>query len=123
MQEYASRRIWLKRIGVLIVYAIIETGGKQYRVQPGDMLDIELLDLAEGQEQVEFDRVLLVGEAESVRIGTPVVDGAKVTAKAVTELRGPKIVIYKQKRRKGYHLKKGHRQDLLRVQIEDIVVP
>lgn len=68
------------------MYAIIETGGKQYRVQPGDKLDIELLDLAEGQEQVEFDRVLLVGEGETIHIGTPLVAGAKVSAKSLGEL-------------------------------------
>lgn len=104
------------------MYAIIETGSKQYRVQPGDTLDIELLDLAEGQQNVEFDRVLLVGDGDNVRIGTPVVAGAKVTAKAVGELRGPKIDIVKYKRRKGYRLHTGHRQDLLRVQIDQIVV-
>lgn len=110
-------------IGVLNVYAIIETGSKQYRVQPGDMIDVELLELAEGQEQVEFDRVLLVGDGENVRIGTPVVSGAKVVAKTLGELRGPKIDIVKYKRRKGYRLKRGHRQDLLRVQIDQIVAP
>ena len=104
------------------MYAIIETGGKQYRVQPGDSLDIELLDLAEGQENVEFDRVLLVGEGETVHIGTPLVSGAKVTAKSLGELRGPKLEIHKYKRRKGYHLHRGHRQDLLRVQIDQIVL-
>jgi len=105
------------------VYAIIETGSKQYRVQPGDTIDIELLDLAEGQDKVEFDRVLLVGDGETVKIGTPVVSGAKVVAKPMGELRGPKIDIIKYKRRKGYRLKRGHRQDLLRVQIDQIVAP
>lgn len=110
-------------IGVPNVYAIIETGSKQYRVQPGDTLDIELLDLAEGQEKVEFDRVLLVGEGESIHVGTPLVSGAKVTAKSLGELRGPKLEIHKYKHRKGYHLHRGHRQDLLRVQIDQIVLP
>lgn len=104
------------------MYAIIETGGKQYRVQPGDTLDIELLNLPEGQETVEFDRVLLVGEGETVHVGKPLVNGAKVTAKSLGELRGPKLEIYKYKRRKGYHLHRGHRQDLLRVQIDQIVL-
>jgi large subunit ribosomal protein L21 len=110
------------KIGVMNVYAIIETGGKQYRVQPGDTIDIELLDLAEGQEQVEFDRVLLVGDGENVKIGTPVVSGAKVIAKSLGGLRGPKIEIVKYKRRKGYRLHTGHRQNLLRVQIDQVVV-
>ncbi len=105
------------------MYAIIETGSKQYRVQPGDTLDIELLDLAEGQEKVEFDRVLLVGDGEDVKIGTPVVDGAKVVGKSLGQLRGPKIEIVKYKRRKGYRLHTGHRQELLRVQIDEIVLP
>ena len=104
------------------MYAIIETGGKQYRVQPGDTLDIELLDLPEGQEQVEFDRVLLVGEGETTHVGAPMVGGAKVTAKSLGRLRGPKLEIYKYKRRKGYHLHRGHRQELLRVQIDQIVM-
>lgn len=111
------------KIGVTNVYAIIETGSKQYRVQPGDTLDIELLELAEGQENVEFDRVLLVGDGENVHIGKPVVSGAKVTAKSLGELRGPKIEIIKYKRRKGYRLHTGHRQNLIRVQIDQIVVP
>lgn len=105
------------------MYAIIETGSKQYRVQPGDTIDIELLDVAEGQDKVEFDRVLLVGDGENVRIGTPVVSGAKVVGKPLGELRGPKIEIMKYKRRKGYRLHTGHRQDLLRVQIDQIVAP
>lgn len=110
------------KIEVTNVYAIIETGSKQYRVQPGDTIDIELLDLAEGQETVEFDRVLLVGDGETVHIGTPMVSGAKVTAKSLGGLRGPKIDIVKYKRRKGYRLKTGHRQELMRVQIDQIVV-
>jgi large subunit ribosomal protein L21 len=109
------------KIGVTNVYAIIETGSKQYRVQPGDTIDIELLDLAEGQETVEFDRVLLVGDGENIKIGTPVVTGAKVLAKNLGGLRGPKIEIVKYKRRKGYRLHTGHRQNLLRVQIDQIV--
>lgn len=105
------------------MYAIIETGSKQYRVQPGDTIDIELLDLAEGQDKVEFDRVLMVGNGEDVQIGRPVINGAKVLAKSLGEFRGPKIEIVKYKRRKGYRLHNGHRQDLLRVQIDQIVVP
>jgi large subunit ribosomal protein L21 len=109
------------KIGVTNVYAIIETGSKQYRVQPGDTIDIELLELAEGQETVEFDRVLMIGDGENVKIGTPVVTGAKVVAKSLGELRGPKIEIVKYKRRKGYRLHTGHRQNLIRVQIDQIV--
>jgi large subunit ribosomal protein L21 len=110
------------KIEVTNVYAIIETGSKQYRVQPGDTLDIELLEGAQDQQTIEFDRVLLVGDGEKVQIGTPVVAGAKVVAKSQGRLRGPKIDIVKYKRRKGYRLKTGHRQELLRVQIDQIVV-
>jgi len=102
------------------MYAVIETGGKQYRVEPGDTLDIErLTDSGEG-DAVEFDRVLLVGDEENVQIGTPTVDGATVKASLVGEVRGPKVRIFKYKRRKGYRRTKGHRQDLHRVRIEDI---
>jgi len=105
------------------VYAIFEDGGRQYRVQPGETIDIDLKDLPEDQQTLEFERVLLVGAGEDVRIGTPLVEGARVVAKVLGEVKGPKLHIYKIKRRKGYRLKKGHRQGYLRVQIDEIVVP
>jgi len=102
------------------MYAVIETGGKQYRVEPGDVLDVERLSETGDDGSVQFDRVLLVGDDDGVRVGTPVVDGASVKASLMRETRGPKIRIFKYKRRKGYRRTKGHRQELHRVRIDDI---
>lgn len=102
------------------MYAVIETGGKQYRVEPGDVLDVERLAEPGDDGSVEFDRVLLVGDDDGVRVGTPVVDGASVRASLVRDTRGPKIRIFKYKRRKGFRRTKGHRQELHRIRIDDI---
>ncbi len=103
------------------MYAVIKTGGKQYRVQPGDVIDIERLPaVSEEQPEVVFDRVLMVGEGDDVQLGDPVVAGAQVRGVCVAETRGPKLTVFKMKRRKGYRRKRGHRQDLLRVRIEDV---
>jgi large subunit ribosomal protein L21 len=99
------------------MYAVIETGGKQYRVEPGDILDVETLA---GEDDVVFDRVLMVGDGDDVRIGRPTLEGAEVQAQRVADVRAPKIVVFKMKRRKGYRRKNGHRQNLLRVRIQDI---
>ncbi len=102
------------------MYAVIETGGKQYRVAPGDVIDVELVAATGKKNNVSFDRVLLVSGDSGVQVGAPVVDGAKVTGVLVDEIRGPKILVFKKKRRKGYKRKRGHRQDLSRVRIEKI---
>ncbi len=103
------------------MYAVIETGGKQYRVQPGDIIDVELLpNVTEDEPKVVFDRVLLVDNDGEVQVGNPVVEGAQVHGERLAERRGPKILIFKMKRRKGYRRKNGHRQDLLQVRIKDI---
>ena len=103
------------------MYAVIETGGKQYRVEPGDVIDVELTPVSGKKVQkVKFDRVLLVGDDKDVKVGTPVVAGAEVTGVLVNEVRGPKVRVFKMKRRKGYRRTRGHRQDLLRVKIDDI---
>ena len=103
------------------MYAVIETGGKQYRVQEGDILDVERLsDVTEDTEDVTFDRVLLVGDGDDVTVGQPIIDGASVSAKFLGEVRGPKLIIFKMKRRKQYRRKNGHRQDLHRVRIQSI---
>ncbi len=103
------------------MFAVIETGGKQYRVEEGDVLDVERFETADKKNsKVQFDRVLMVGGDEGVKIGSPLVAGAKVTGVLVDEVRGPKIVVFKMKRRKGYKRRTGHRQDLLRVQIDSI---
>lgn len=101
-------------------YAVIETGGKQYRVQAGDVLEIELLEGAEAGSKVELLRVLARNTGSGLEIGAPVIEGAKVVADVLEEVRGPKVVAFKKKRRKGYHRKVGHRQDLLKVKVESI---
>jgi large subunit ribosomal protein L21 len=102
------------------MYAVIKTGGKQYRVAANDVLDIEKLD-GEAGSTLEFTDVLMVGEGESVTVGTPLVAGAKVTAELVAQTRGPKLIAFKKRRRKNSRRKKGHRQDLTRVRITDII--
>jgi large subunit ribosomal protein L21 len=101
-------------------YAVIETGGKQYRVQKDDVLAVELLDNAEAGQTVELGRVLALNDGSGLKIGSPVVAGAKVTAEVMAEFRAPKVVAFKKKRRKGYHRKVGHRQNLLKVKIASI---
>jgi len=100
-------------------YAVIETGGKQYRVEQGTVLDIERLETEAG-DTVDFDRVLAVSDGSELSVGTPVLEGAKVTAQVVENLRGEKITVFKKKRRKGYRKKIGHRQELTKVKIEAI---
>ncbi|MCP4203319.1 MAG: 50S ribosomal protein L21 [bacterium] len=102
------------------MYAVIETGGKQYRVEPGDVLDVERRDLPEESSELRFDRVLMVRGDKDVQLGTPLVEGASVTATLVDEVRAPKIMVFKFKRRKGYRRLIGHRQDLMRVRIDKI---
>ena len=107
------------------MYAVIETGGKQYRVEPGDVIDIERLAEAAQQDQgskIQFDRVLMVGGEGDVKLGQPVVEGASVSGSLVSPVRGPKIRVFKMKRRKGYRRTRGHRQNLLRVRIDNIEV-
>jgi large subunit ribosomal protein L21 len=99
-------------------YAVIETGGKQYRVQQGDVFDVELLATDEGAS-IEFD-ALAVSNGSELSIGTPLVDGAKVTVSVVENLRGKKIYSFKKKRRKGYRRKIGHRQELTKIKVEAI---
>lgn len=100
-------------------YAIIETGGKQYRVKVGDQISVERL-AAEAGSDINFERVLLVNEAKGTRIGTPVVEGASVTAKLDEHYRGEKIVVFKFKPKKRYRRRTGHRQELTRLTITGI---
>ena len=100
------------------MFAIIRTGGKQYRVAKDDKLEIEKLDVKDG-DKVDFD-VLFVSDGKTVSTGEPLVKGASVKAKVLGQKRGPKITIFKKKRRQNYRRKKGHRQDLTLVQITDI---
>jgi large subunit ribosomal protein L21 len=101
------------------VYAVIETGGKQYRVAAGDIIEVERLP-AEAGAQVEIERVLMVAGDEGISIGSPVVDGAKVVATVSEHFRGPKITVFKMKAKKRYRRKSGHRQELTRLKIDAI---
>ena len=100
------------------MYAIIATGGKQYKVAEGDIINVEKLGIEVG-ETVTFDQVLAVNNGELV-VGTPVVSGAKVTAKVLCERKAKKVIVYKYKRKSGYHKKNGHRQQFTKVVIESI---
>lgn len=101
------------------MYAVIESGGKQHRVEEGEILQLEKLDAAAG-DKVEFDKVLMVGEGDSVKIGTPYVEGGKVTAEILKQGRGKKIHIIKFNRRKNYRKQQGHRQWFTEVKIVGI---
>ena len=101
------------------MYAVVSSGGKQYRVEAGTELLVEKLGVEPGAA-VEFDRVLLVGDGDDVMVGTPLVDGASVTGTVLREERGPKIIIFKFKQKVKYRRRTGHRQDLVRVRIDEI---
>ena len=102
------------------MYAIIKTGGKQYRVQSGEQLRVESL-AAEVGAAVAFDEVLMVGAGEAVRVGAPLVAGARVQATVLAHGRGDKVRIFKLRRRKHYQKSQGHRQNYTEVRIDDIV--
>ncbi|NLK51488.1 MAG: 50S ribosomal protein L21 [Syntrophomonadaceae bacterium] len=101
------------------MYAIIETGGKQYRVQEGDVLKVEKLDVAEG-EKVELDKVLALQKNEDLIVGSPLIAGAKVVAQVLEQGRGKKIIVFKYKSKKNYRRKQGHRQPYTQLRIEKI---
>jgi large subunit ribosomal protein L21 len=101
------------------MYAVIKTGGKQYRVTQGETLRVETLDAGEG-DSVEFDHVLMVGEGEEVKIGTPLLDGGKVTATVKSHGRAKKVDIIKFRRRKHHMKRMGHRQNYTEVEITGI---
>lgn len=103
----------------LQTYAIIRTGGKQYRVKEGDVIDIERIGAAAG-EQVEFEDVLFASNGKEHKVGSPVVEGCKVVAQLLGEVRGKKVLAYKYKRRTNYRRKMGHRQTHARIQIQAI---
>ncbi len=102
------------------MFAVIETGGKQYRVAQNDIVTVERLDGDPG-ESVTFDRVLMMGSGEDVEIGAPVLDGAQVTAEVVDQTRARKILIFKKKRRKHYRRHAGHRQEHTVLKITEIL--
>lgn len=102
------------------MYAVIETGGKQYRVSAGERLDIELIKQAAG-DTVEFDRVLLVGDGDAIRVGRPTVEGAMVSAIVLGKSKGPKVINFKHSGRTTLRRKTGHRQHYTRIRVENIV--
>jgi large subunit ribosomal protein L21 len=98
------------------MYAVIKTGGKQYRVAPGDVIEVELLDVKEGDE-VALDNVLMFADGDQIKIGAPLLSGAKVTAKVKSHGRSDKIRIFKMRRRKNYRRTQGHRQHYTKIEI------
>ena len=103
------------------MYAVIRTGGKQYRVAANAVIQVEKL-AGEAGETIELDQVLMVGDAEGVTLGKPLVDGAKVTALVLEQGKGPKLTVFKKRRRKNSRRKTGHRQQLTVLRIQDIAV-
>ncbi|MBN1824560.1 MAG: 50S ribosomal protein L21 [Endomicrobiales bacterium] len=101
------------------MYAVIQTGGKQYRVEEGMTLLVEKLPANIGDEVV-LDKVLIIGDAEKATIGRPVVEGAKVLAEVVDQTRGPKIIVFKKRSKKGYKKTQGHRQFLTEIKVKKI---
>ena len=104
------------------IYAIIETGGKQYKVALGQVIDVERLDVDEGNT-VELDKVLFIADGDKVTVGTPTIDGAKVIATSQGEGKGKKIIVFKYKPKVRYRKKTGHRQLYTRLAIDKIVAP
>jgi len=101
------------------MYAIVEIAGQQFKVEKDQKVYVHRLTQDEG-DQIDFEKVLLTDQDGKIKIGTPSVKGAKVTAKVLTHLRGDKVKVFKKKRRKGYQTLNGHRQDLTQIQIEEI---
>mgnify|MGYP006417318361 FL=1 len=101
------------------MFAVIETGGKQYKVEKGTQLEIEKLD-EEAGKTVTFDQVLLISDDKTTKIGTPIVPGAKVTGKILEQTRGEKILVFKKKAKKRYEKKQGHRQELTVIEITEV---
>lgn len=102
-----------------MAYAIFKTGGKQYKASVGDQLDVEKIEVAEG-EGASFDQVLAAGEGSEIKIGAPLLEGASVGFTVLKQFKAPKVTAFKFRKRKGYHKTKGHRQLLTRVQVTSI---
>lgn len=101
------------------MYAVVKTGGQQFRVAKGDKLAVQKLD-AEAGKSVTLEDVMMINDGKTAKIGTPLVSGAKVTAKVLEQTRGEKVVVFKKKRRQNYRRTKGHRQHLTVIEITDI---
>lgn len=102
------------------MYAIAEIAGQQFKIEKDSTVFVHRLDHKEG-DSVEFDRVLLIDNDGDINVGTPVIEGAKVSAKVLEHLKGDKVKVFKKKRRKGYQKMNGHRQQFTKIQIEDII--
>ena len=102
------------------MYAVVKTGGKQYRVSPGESIDVEKLPYEVG-EQVELGEVLLVADGSDCKVGTPLVKGAKVVATVTRQAKGRKIIVYKYRPSKRYRRKRGHRQHYTRLRIDEVM--
>lgn len=102
------------------MYAVVKTGGKQYRVSPGDSVEVEKLPYEVGQ-QVQLDQVLLVANGDGAKIGQPLVEGAKVKATVTRQTKGRKVIVFKYRSSKRYRRKQGHRQNYTRLRIDEIV--
>jgi large subunit ribosomal protein L21 len=103
------------------MYAVVETGGKQYKVSAGETIEVEKLPLKVGQK-VELDRVLLVSDKNKVQVGNPTIEGAKIMATVAGQSKGKKVIVFKYKPRNRYRRKAGHRQAYTRLQIDKIIV-
>jgi len=101
------------------MYAVIKSGGKQYRVEEGEAFDVELLKISEG-EKVTFDEVLLVGNGDDIHVGQPTVEGAFVATTVLGRTKGPKVIIFKRSGRSTYRRKTGHRQHYTRLRVDSI---
>ena len=117
--ERLNRRAGLCPKGLATMFAVMRSGGKQYRVAPNDIIRVEKLE-AEVGATVSLDEVLLVGEGDAVTVGTPAIDGASVVAEVLDQFRGPKVLVFKKKRRKNYRRKQGHRQALTLLRVTEI---
>ncbi len=105
------------------MFAVIRSGSKQYKVQEGDTLDIELVEFPkEGQKKITVSDVLLVGNGDKISVGSPLISGASVGLELVDEIKGKKVIAYKYQRREGYHRTVGHRQKLSRVKVTGITI-
>jgi large subunit ribosomal protein L21 len=102
------------------MYALIETGGKQYQVKKEDILNIERLSANDG-DKIDLKEVLLINDGQNIKVGSPYIEGAKVVLEVIGDTRGPKIIVFKKKRRQNYRRKNGHKQDLTRVKISEII--
>ncbi len=101
------------------MYAIVEIAGQQFKVEKGQEIFVHRLEGEEGAK-LDFDKVLLIEDGKKIKVGTPNVEGAKVSTKILSHLKGDKVIVFKKKRRKGYRVKNGHRQYLTKISIESI---